>query len=94
MKGRHNPARLVGADRDEAEVKGASMDPDVGESRAVREFVLGGVIIHTVRQLIDCSIACISKTEVSMRLFLTVDGIAWQTIPSEPYFLSTTFYTP
>lgn len=45
VHGRHDPARVVGADGDEAEVEGTAEGADLREGRAVRVGVVWGVVV-------------------------------------------------
>lgn len=45
VHGRHDPARVVGADGDEAEVEGTAEGADLREGRARRVGVVRGVVV-------------------------------------------------
>lgn len=61
MHGRHDPAGLVGADGNEAEVEGAAVLADLCEGRAVRQVcVLGAVVIFAGGHAGDGAVACVA----------------------------------
>ena len=57
VHGRHDPARVVGADRDQAEVEGAAEGADLGEGGAVRQGEGRGVVVFRGGQGGDSAVA-------------------------------------
>lgn len=60
---RHDPARVVGPDGDEAEVEGAAEVADLFEGGAVREVVRGGVVVFVFGEFGDGTVAGVAGIE-------------------------------
>lgn len=60
VHGRHDPARVVGADGDEAEVEGTAEGPDLRKGRAVRVGVVWGVVIFGGGEGRHGAVACVA----------------------------------
>jgi len=60
VHGRHDPARVVGADGDEAEVEGTAEGADLREGRAVRVGVVWGVVVFGGGEGGHGAVACVA----------------------------------
>lgn len=60
MHGTHDPARIICADGDEAEVKGSAQFADLFKGRAGGEVIFGRVVVGYAFEVGDGSVAGVS----------------------------------
>lgn len=63
VHGRHDPARVVGPDRDQAEVEGSPEGADLREGWAVRVGVRGRVVVFGRREEGHGAVTCVAVEE-------------------------------